>query len=104
MSNAGVSDPHVSFDGRYVAFRSTADNLVSDDTNTAVDIFVRDRQNGILRRINRSAEGIEANGGSNAPELSENGSFVVFISKASNLVPDDANNHDDIFVTTLSGQ
>ncbi len=33
----------ISADGRFVAFRSNASNLVSGDTNAAYDIFVRDR-------------------------------------------------------------
>ena len=35
--------PSISADGRFVAFTSAAANLVSDDTNAAVDIFVYDR-------------------------------------------------------------
>src|SRR5690242_3567552 len=38
--------PSISADGRYVAFSSTASNLVSGDTNGAEDVFVRDRQLG----------------------------------------------------------
>jgi hypothetical protein len=37
----------ISADGRYVAFASDADNLVSEDTNGTVDVFVHDRQTGI---------------------------------------------------------
>jgi Tol biopolymer transport system component len=36
-------DSSFSADGRYVAFASTASNLVSEDTNGYADVFVRDR-------------------------------------------------------------
>lgn len=35
--------PSISADGRFVAFLSSANNLVSDDTNGVDDIFVHDR-------------------------------------------------------------
>jgi hypothetical protein len=39
----GISDwPSVSGDGRFVAFRSSANNLVPGDTNGTYDIFVHD--------------------------------------------------------------
>jgi Tol biopolymer transport system component len=38
--------PSISADGRYVAFESDADNLVSGDTNGFSDIFVHDRETG----------------------------------------------------------
>jgi hypothetical protein len=36
-------EPAINADGRYVAFSSTASNLVLDDTNASSDVFVRDR-------------------------------------------------------------
>jgi len=41
------------------------------------------------------------NGSSYAPKISADGRFVVFHSRASNLVPDDFNNHADIFIFDL---
>ncbi len=40
--NSNYSDPHISFDGRIVAFASDASNLVSGDTNYWWDIFIND--------------------------------------------------------------
>src|SRR5262249_59736910 len=39
----GLRGPAVSADGRFTAFSSAATNLVPDDTNGDVDVFVRDR-------------------------------------------------------------
>ncbi|OGO25624.1 MAG: hypothetical protein A2W33_04560 [Chloroflexi bacterium RBG_16_52_11] len=43
QANNGSGQPSISADGRYVAFRSIASNLVGDDTNGYLDVFVRDR-------------------------------------------------------------
>ena len=48
QGNADSYDPAISADGRYVAFRSFASNLVSGDTNGTYDVFVRDRQTATL--------------------------------------------------------
>ena len=71
-------NPAISADGRYVAFRSHASNLVSGDTNNLDDIFVRDRQNGTTERISVAYDESKANGVSNYPSLSADGRFVAF--------------------------
>jgi Tol biopolymer transport system component len=43
QGNSGSYGPHISDDGRYVAFGSLATNLVTGDTNLANDVFLRDR-------------------------------------------------------------
>src|SRR5690554_197008 len=43
--------PAISADGRYVAFTSSAANLVPDDTNGATDVFVHDRDTGTTTRV-----------------------------------------------------
>ena len=48
-SSRGSYYPAISADGRYVAFESSASNLVPDDTNREADIFVRDLQANITR-------------------------------------------------------
>lgn len=97
--NNDAYEPAISADGRYVAFTSDANNLVSDDTNQTDDIFVRDRQTGITLLVSRSSSGelSEPDRGSYGPTLSANGRFVAFYSFASNLVEDDTNGFSDIF-------
>jgi len=94
----GVS---TSFDGRYVAFWSSANNLVSGDTNGTPDIFVHDRSLGVTTRVSVNSSGIEGNAGSGYPSLSSDGSHVTFLSDASNLVSGDTNSATDIFVHEL---
>jgi len=92
------SSPAISGDGRYVAFESGASNLVSGDTNNLSDIFVRDRTLGTTERVSVSTTGDEANNGSSSAAISRDGRYVAFSSRASNLVANDTNNKDDIFV------
>jgi Tol biopolymer transport system component len=51
QANDGSVAPAISADGRYVAFRSYASNLVAGDTNGATDVFVRDRVAQVTRRV-----------------------------------------------------
>ena len=88
----------ISADGRFVAFYSTATNLVSGDTNAANDIFVHDRQTGTTERVSVTTGGGQADGNSLNPAISADGRFVAFWSTATNLVSGDTNSVADIFV------
>ena len=95
----GASElPTISADGRFVAFRSLADNLVSGDTNATWDIFVRDRATGVTQRVSVSSTGGQGSGTSRDPALSADGRYVAFASTSANLVAGDTNGAQDIFV------
>lgn len=100
--NGDSGDGAVSDDGRYVAFRSAASNLVPNDTNATFDIFVRDMQLSQTRRVSLSTSGVQGNGSSSFPSISSNGRYICFRSSASNLVPGDTNGVDDDFVHDMS--
>ncbi|MFO7946328.1 MAG: fibronectin type III domain-containing protein, partial [Armatimonadota bacterium] len=102
----------ISANGRYVAFCSSATNLVPGDTNGESDIFVRDRQTGTTTRVNVASDGTQAHSssdlwyaeGSYGGSISADGRYVAFTSYANNLVPGDTNENSmglpvrDIFV------
>jgi Tol biopolymer transport system component len=94
----------ISSSGRWVAFRSASSNLVPDDTNRAVDVFVHDMITGRTERVSVSSTGEEANADTlwahqgSLLTVSDNGRFVVFNSFATNLVPRDTNGVSDVFV------
>lgn len=97
------TEPALSAHGRYVAFESSATNLVRHDTNRLADVFVRDRRTGKTTRVSvdsrgRQGGGDRTNNGSNAPAISGNGRYVVFHSADSNLVRGDTNGVFDIFL------
>jgi len=99
--NAPSSDPLVSGTGRYVAFQSSATNLVAGDTNGVMDVFVLDRQAGVTLRVSVSSTGQQGNDVSRYPSISGDGAVVTFESFASDLVPGDTNDRNDIFVRDL---
>ncbi|MGH2537890.1 MAG: TolB family protein, partial [Candidatus Promineifilaceae bacterium] len=75
----GVSDwPSISADGRYVAFQSLASNLVGDDTNGYLDVFIHDRDSGQTSRVSVAWDGDEGNGDSWEPSISADGRYVAF--------------------------
>lgn len=99
--NSASTRPSLSHDGNLLAFASRAKNLVPEDTSYGRDIFVRNLAEGTTERINLGPQGEEANGLSNHPKISGNGRFVVFTSHATNLVPNDTNGLQDVFVRDL---
>jgi Tol biopolymer transport system component len=49
--NGSSDDPSLSADGQWIAFTSSADNLVTFDTNGAADIFVCNRDTGEIQLV-----------------------------------------------------
>ncbi|MBL9173017.1 MAG: PD40 domain-containing protein [Verrucomicrobiales bacterium] len=82
---------------------SVSDDLVPEDSNSAEDVFVRDRADGRLRLVSVQRDGAATgNGPSGQPVISSDGNVVAFVSGATNLVADDANDRPDLFVRNLS--
>ena len=88
----------ISADGRYVAFVSSASDLVPGDTNGVSDTFLRDRQRGTTERVSVASDGTQGNGNCDGSSVSADGRYVAFASRASQLVPGDTNAHEDVFV------
>src|SRR6266446_5992680 len=85
--NGASTSPLISADGRYVAFVSSASDLVANDTNAALDVFVRDLQSGTTTLASVRADGSTGgNGDSDSPALTPDGRWLGFSSKATNLV------------------
>jgi Tol biopolymer transport system component len=91
-------EPAISHDGRFIVFRSDAANLVPGDTNGVADVFVHERITGRTYRVSTGPAGAQPNGPSGRPSISDGGRYVAFESEASNLVPDDQNGTQDVFV------
>jgi len=90
--------PSISGNGRFLAFQSTAGNLAADDTNGQSDIFLLDRKRGRIRLVSRDRLGMDSDGYSVLPRLSENGKYLGFTSMATDLVPADTNFARDGFL------
>ena len=98
QANGASLGASLSDDGRYVVFVSEATNLVSGDTSTRRDVFVRDRQLGVNERVSVGTGGVEASASSREPSISNDGNIVQFSSNATNLVTGDTNGETDVFV------
>ncbi|MCA9935514.1 MAG: hypothetical protein KC415_16375, partial [Anaerolineales bacterium] len=83
--NGNANNPAISANGRFVAFISTANDLVVNDTNDAADVFVYDMLTGQTTRVSVDSNGVQANGPSYDVDISADGRFVVFTSAATNL-------------------
>jgi Tol biopolymer transport system component len=98
LGSAG--DPHISTDGRFVTFGSSAADLVGGDTNGVTDAFIHDRLTGITERVSVATSGLQGTGGGSggrAP-VTDDGRFVLLGSSATDLVPDDTNGAGDVFL------
>ena len=95
--NDASQQPSVSATGRFVAFQSSASNLVAGDTNGVADIFVRDRASQLTQLLTAGA-----NAESSEPSISADGNIVVFTSLASNIGGVTPISRSDIFVHNLN--
>ncbi len=91
----------VSDDGRYVAFHSFASNLVPSDPNGANDLFVRDRTGATTVIASLTSDDLPGSGNSLNAAISADGRYVTFESSSPNLVVDDTNAVNDVFIRDL---
>lgn len=104
-ADSGSGDPAISADGRYVAFQSAATDLVDgEDAPATNDVFVRDLQTGFTVAVSVDVDGAAPDGQSFAPAISADGRQIAFWSSAADLVVDDGNGFDDIFVRDLEAE
>jgi Tol biopolymer transport system component len=93
--NNGAGTAKVSADGRYVVFESYASNLVADDANNGIDVFIKDVATGKIERIDVN-DLFQGDVGSYTPSMSADGKFITFITWAS-ITSNDVNNAPDLF-------
>lgn len=90
--------PDISADGRYVAYRSAADNIVPGDTNGVPDVFLFDAATGTNTILSAGASGnVAADNRSLAPIFSGDGHTLIFRSWGTDLTPADFNQTSDLF-------
>jgi Periplasmic component of the Tol biopolymer transport system len=91
----------ISTNGQYVLFESAASNLVSGDTNKSTDVFVRDLVNTQTFLVSVNTNGLAANRDSSGSAMTPDGRYVAFISRGTDLMPNDTNGISDVFVRDL---
>ncbi len=90
-------EPQMSDDGRYVAFSAPA-RLVPEDTNDVDDVYFVDLQTSELTWVSKPQDGSQPDDGSWKPEISPDGRYVAFMSRANNLLAEDQDPSIDLFV------
>lgn len=102
QADADSTNADISADGNFVVFQSAATNLdlVVGDTNSKIDIFLRDLINTTTTRLSLKSDGTQTlNGDSTSPTINIDGSYVAFSSTANDLVSNDPNiTVTDVFV------
>lgn len=106
-----LDTPALSADGRYIAFSSSSPNLVPDDYNGRMDVFVRDLQEGVTTRASVDSQGAESAGrcvpdgeggwdcsGSDRPGISSDGRYVYFVSYADDLYVSEGHQPGPIYI------
>jgi Tol biopolymer transport system component len=86
-------DLDISADGQSLVFGAVARNETTGEESQQTDIFLYDGQTGAIELISAGADA-----GSFDPAISADGSFIVFASRATNLVSGDTNQTADIFL------
>jgi len=102
QADADSAEPALTADGTKIVFSSIATNLVNEDTNGLSDIFLYDTSNATTTRVSLSSNGLNSDGASSAPHISDNGRYILFSSDGTNLVNGDQNLASDAFVYDLS--
>ncbi len=94
----------ISADGRFVAFVSSATDLVENDNNPGPDVFVRDTQSNTTSLVSVDVTGVSTgNALSGGLAMTPDGRFVAFVSGATNLVSaNDTNDKQDVFLRDLT--
>jgi Tol biopolymer transport system component len=103
-----ASISRVSRDGRYVVFASDAGNLVANDTNGVSDVFRRDLQTETTELVSvalsggvAAASSFAARSGASRPMISPDGRYVAFESASMELVAEDTNATQKVFLRDL---
>jgi CSLREA domain-containing protein len=110
-ANSACHQPAISGDGTVVAYHSEATNLIEDDGNALIDVFVYDLDEYSLTRASVAADGGDLDEQSFHPSLNYDGRFVAFQSHSDGLTPTghysadpdpvDGNGFADVFVRDL---
>jgi len=101
QANGASSNPSIAYGGKHVVFESVATNLGGKDTKDNLDVFVRNLATKKTTRVSVGRHNKQTNGNNFFPVISGNGNIVAFQSDSSNLVKNDTNEHEDVFVRNI---
>lgn len=96
--NQYSSKPKISSNGRFIAFESEATTLIDNDENGFCDIFIFDKDSGLVNLVSVNSNSEQGNNESQNPAISGNGQYVAFVSNATNLDGSISGDFVNIFV------
>ena len=102
FGNANSKSPSISDDGRFIAFKSEASDLIGSDHNLTQDTFIHDAVTGTIDIISHTKNGDPASDRSFDPFISGDGSTAVFLSSAADLVNGSFDGFPELFAATLT--
>ena len=101
QGNSDSTQPSISNDGRYIAYASTASNLIANDTNgTTEDVILHDRQTGTTTIESRKDTGQQGDQQCSSPTISGDGSVLAFVTN-NTLLAGDVNGAWDYYTKDL---
>ena len=98
FANDAVSRAVFTADGSTIVFTSLASNLAPGDGNAHSDVFLRDGIRSTTHRVNLTPAGTDSGDFATVQALSDDGRVILFSSVAADLVADDTNAKNDLFV------
>ena len=101
LGNAGGFDGSISLDGRFVVFNSLSTNLVPDDTNGVMDVFVYSVQTGQVVRASVNSSGVQGDHYSIEPSISGDGRYVTFSTSSNNFTTLDTYGYSHLYVRDM---
>ncbi|MGN6386155.1 MAG: TolB family protein, partial [Verrucomicrobiota bacterium] len=101
-ANGDSDSPSISSDGKLIAYRSSATDLVDDEIRAGGQIYVYDVTTGQTRLITRSISGNRSsNARAGMPLIRPDGSGIIFKSFATDIVPTKGSSSQDIYYVSL---
>ncbi len=102
--DSSSSDALISANGKFVAFNSSATNLVAGDTNGKIDVFIRSIDSSSTLRVSLIAAGTQRTQDSQLKSISETGRFVGFESNGDVFLYDRDNSSVEQINVNSTGQ
>jgi Tol biopolymer transport system component len=99
--NGSSRAPSISADGKTIAFKSEASDLVDGDNNWTQDVFVQDAS-GNIELLSHNTAGNSGSDRSLRVTVSQDGSTAIFLSAAADLVEGYYNGFAQIFAASLT--
>ena len=91
--NGLSTDPAISGNGQFVVFASSSSDMTANDANKSTDVFLYDLQTGTITLVSANTnDNGTGNAASYSPSISVDGRYVLYFSKAGDLVPGSVQN------------